>query len=119
VTCLDVPQRRAVRGLIVSLVAGVLVLIDGIIVYTNTDLIQSVFNSVELLGLDTITLSAIAIVCSVLIFIGAFLSFIFRKEKLGSTLVLIPSIISLVSGGGFIFGTILGIIGGTLYLLRK
>lgn len=116
---LDVSQRRAVRGFVVSLVAGLLILIDGVMVFTNSDLIKSVFNSVELLGLDLTALSGIAIGCGVLIFIGASLSFMFRKEKLGGTLVLIPTIISIVSGGGFIFGMILGIIGGVLNLAKK
>lgn len=116
---LEVSKRRAVRGFAVSLIAGLLVLIDGVMVFTNSDLIKSVFNSVELLGLDLTVLSGIAIGCGVLIFIGAFLSFAFRKEKLGGTLVLIPTIISIVSGGGFIFGMILGIIGGMLNLAKK
>jgi len=112
-------QKRVVRGFAVSLVAGVLVLIDGVIVFMNSDLIKSVFNSVELLGLDLTVLSSIAIGCGVLIFIGAFLSFLFGKERIGGAIVLISSIISIVTGGGFIFGTILGIIGGILILARK
>ena len=41
------------------------------------------------------------------------------KVKKGSILVVVFSIVSLVSGGGFYIGTILGIIGGVLGLVWK
>ena len=54
----------------------------------------------------------------VLVIVGSILG-LKGKKLAGGLLVLIPSILSFFSGGGFIIGMILGIVGGALILASK
>jgi hypothetical protein len=115
--------RKAFTGFVLSLIAGILVLIDGIVVYTNSDLFKEVFTSLGFnekpLGLGFDVLGGIAIVFAIVIFIGAYLVYTPRKEMIGGIVMLVFSIISIITGGGFIIGMALGIIGGALGIAKK
>jgi hypothetical protein len=66
-----------------------------------------------------VTLAAIGAILAIIVIIGAILIYIPGKETIGGILVIIVSLISIVIGGGFIIGLILGIIGGILGLYKK
>jgi len=64
-------------------------------------------------------LAAVGTIFAILVIIGAILIYMPGKEVIGGILVLIFSILSIVIGGGFLIGLILGIIGGALGLAKK
>jgi hypothetical protein len=51
--------------------------------------------------------------------VGAVLIYMPGKEVVGGIIVLIFSLLSIIVGGGFYLGLVLGIIGGILGILKK
>ncbi len=65
-------------------------------------------------------LLALGVLSGFLVIIGALLIYMPGKEVIGGVVVLIFSLLSVLGGGGFYFiGTILGIIGGILGIMKK
>jgi len=114
--------ERATVGFILSLIAGLLVLFHGIVWFWRGEM--------NLLGIDEIRrrilvgivqqhVGLIAVVFAVLILLGAVLIYLPGKETIGGVIVLVFSILSILTGGGFLAGFILGIVGGALALIKK
>ena len=64
-------------------------------------------------------LAAVGTIFAILVIVGAILIYVPGKETIGGILVIIFSILSIVIGGSFLIGLILGIIGGALGLAKK
>lgn len=109
------PAKRATAGFALSLVAGILIILDGIVLLAAS----SIVSSLNIAGLALGVLGGIAIIFAIIVFIGAWLIYTPGREMIGGILVLIFSIISIITGGGFFIGLILGIIGGALGLAKK
>ncbi|MGC9149119.1 MAG: hypothetical protein ACP5GI_06745 [Sulfolobales archaeon] len=111
-------SEKPTAAFVLSLIAGILVLLTGIILAVAGGLVAMMLPIGKVVGL-VIALAAVNVVLGILIIVGAV--FINSGEpgkvKTGSILVLVLSIISLfVGGGGFFIGFILGLIGGILGL---
>jgi len=111
-------SEKPTAAFVLSLIAGILVLLTGIILAFAGGLAAMLLPFGEVVGL-VIALAAVNVVLGILIIVGAI--FINSGEpgkvKTGSILVLVLSIISLFAGGGgFFIGFILGLIGGILGL---
>lgn len=109
--------KKATAGFIVSLIAGILILINALVFIGLASLFEE-------LGLGFATgiiagFAAVGLIFAVLVIVGAVLIYMPGKEIIGGILVLIFSILSLFIGGGFLIGLILGIIGGALGLAKK
>ena len=109
--------KKATAGFIVSLIAGILILINALMFVALASLLED-------LGLGFATgimagLAAVGLIFAVLVIIGAILIYMPGKEVIGGILVLIFSILSIFIGGGFLIGLILGIIGGALGIAKK
>lgn len=72
-------------------------------------------------GLEALgwTIAVIAVIFGILVILGAFWMKKQGKETTGGILTLIFSILSFLTGGGFIIGAILGIVGGALGIAKK
>jgi len=62
---------------------------------------------------------AIGLLFAIIVIVGAILIYRPGKEILGGILVLVFSILSIIIGGGFFIGLILGIVGGALGIAKK
>ncbi len=85
-------------------------------------IISGVFDEIPrrvLAGLALRHVGVIAIIFGVLILIGAVLIYSPGKETVGGVVVLIFAILSILTGGGFLVGFVLGIVGGVLALTKK
>jgi hypothetical protein len=114
--------KKATAGFALSLIAGFLVLIEGALLIVRGELDILGLRQVQhriLAGLISRHVGVIAIVFAVIIIIGAILIFMPGKEMVGGIIVLIFSLLSIVTGGGFLVGLILGVIGGILGLMKK
>ncbi len=112
--------KKATTGMM-SIISGIIILINGIFV-----LINGVSLIVALIGINPsqpseipnyipslITLlGAVGVAFGVIVLIGAILIYVPGKQVIGSTLVISFSLFSIIIGGGFLIGLILGIIGG-------
>lgn len=114
--------KRATAGFIVSLIGGILVLVQG--------LIRIVRGEVTFLGADLIRrrilgglglgiIGIIAVIFAILIIIGAYLIYNPSTVVAGSLIVIVFSALSIIAGGGFIIGLIVGMIGGIIGLTRN
>jgi hypothetical protein len=116
---------------ILSLIAGILILISGIFWLVD----PSLFDYIGLSGFRASVngffdifgtyppypslIGGLGILFGIIVLIGAYYVYLpAAYELLGGMIVLIFSIISLMTGGGFVIGTILGIIGGILGMAR-
>lgn len=104
-------------ALILSVIAGILILIGGVVwfvdpnFHTHLNPALGGFN----LGVANYILGGLAILFAILIFIGSYYVYLRGGyEMIGGIIVALFSIFSIAVGGGFIVGTILGLIGGVL-----
>ena len=112
--------RKATSGFIISFIAGILILINALMFVALADFLEELGASLPIFVTGIFTgLAAVGVILGVLVIIGAFLIYSAGKETIGGILVIIFSIISIVIGGGFLLGLILGIIGGVLGLYKK
>ena len=118
------PQAsRAIAGFIISLIAGLLILVQGILRSVRGELISSLFSDEVrrriLAGLALEIVGIIAIILGILVLIGAYLIYRPGNEMTGGIIVIVLSVLSILTGGGFLAGFILGIVGGALGILKK
>jgi hypothetical protein len=113
-------EKKATSGFIVSLIAGILILVNAVMFVGLAEFVESLGSVLPFIVEDIfVTLAAIGAILAIIVIIGAILIYIPGKETIGGILVIIVSLISIVIGGGFIIGLILGIIGGILGLYKK
>ena len=116
-------------GFAFALVAGILILIGAGVMLAIIPLIATVLPWAELdpqgqivpgiVGTALTVLAALSIVFGIVIIVADIIFVRAGKKFTGGLIILILSIISLFGGGGFILGSILGIIGGALILRKK
>jgi len=121
--------KRATAGFAISLIAGIIILINALLILAAASFISSFGSMIPSVpGVPAVTGAAVAVVTmlgsvglvfSIIVIVGAILIYMPGKEILGGILVLIFSLLSIVVGGGFIIGLILGIIGGALGIAKK
>jgi len=117
--------KRATAGFVLSLIGGIFILINGLLIALFATVAVIPLRMVgmhaisRLIALHVFMLIVVGLICGVLVVIGAVLIYVPGKEVLGGILVLIFSILSIVIGGGFLIGMILGIIGGALGIAKK
>ena len=112
--------KRATTGFIISLIAGILIVINGLMFVALAEFLETLETSLPIFVTGIFAgLAAVGVILGVLVIIGAILIYMPGKEVIGGILVIIISILSIVIGGGFLIGLILGIIGGILGLAKK
>ena len=116
-------ERRATAGFIISLIASILILINAVLVSAFIGMMKSTFAwAPSLPVLPNILLSIYStagILFGILVLVGSVLIYMPGKEVAGGILVIIFSLFSIIIGGGFLIGLILGIIGGALGIAKK
>jgi len=121
--------KKATAGFIISLFAGILILINALVWFALSSVISSFSSFIpaipgvpgvaEAAAATISLLGAVGLVFAIIVILGAIMIYMPGREIVGGILVLICSIISIVIGGGFILGLILGIIGGALGIAKK
>jgi len=117
-------SEKQSRAFTLSLIAGILILINAAAVAAAATWSPGMFPTLPgSSGNDPAILYTVAVVgliCGALIVLGAIM--LRRKptlKKAWGIMIIVLSIPSVVTGGGFIIGFILGITGGVLALSRK
>ena len=123
-------SERPTAAFVLSLISGILVLLTGILILVAAGLISSLGEGhmpgvpypLELIESLITVIGVVGLIFGILILVGATMIYSGEpsKVRIGSILVLIFSILSLLTvGGGFLIGFILGLIGGILGLTWK
>ena len=117
-------SEKTIRAFMLSLIAGILILVNAVSVaaaatwfpWLIPTLPGSSGNDVTILY----SVAAVGLICGVLVLFGAIMLHSRPEHKKAwGIMVIVFSIPSIVTGGGFIIGFILGIIGGAYTLSRK
>lgn len=115
---------KPTAAFVLSLIGGVLIVICGL----GYAVLGAICGSLASMapggggaGATIFIYMALGLISGVIVIAGAMMINKAEPDKVkkGSILVVVFSIVSLVSGGGFYIGTILGIIGGVLGLVWK
>ena len=116
------PPERATAGFAFSLAGAMLILAQGIVRIVRGEVAflgADVLRRRILAGLGLSTVGVIAMIFAVLIIIGAYLIYNPGTETVGGVMVIILSALSIIAGGGWLIGLVLGLVGGILGLLKK
>ncbi len=115
--------KRATIGFVFSVVSAIIILAQGIVrIFRGEAAALLASDEVRqriLAGLRLEIVGTIAIVFAVLILVGAYLIYITQTTTAGGIIVIIFAALSILTGGGWLIGLILGVIGGILGLLKK
>jgi hypothetical protein len=115
-------QRNAL-AFALSLAGALLILIQGLVRIFRGAAITFLYSDEIrrriLVGLALTIVGAIAVVFAILIIIGAFLIYNPGTQVVGGVIVIVFSALSIIVGGGWLIGLILGIIGGVICLIKK
>jgi len=118
--------KKATAGFVISLIAGILILFNALVVFALTTVISSFASflptgmpGAEAAAAAIALYGAVGLIFAIIVIVGAILIYMPGKEVVGGILVIIFSILSIMIGGGFIIGLILGIIGGALGIAKK
>jgi uncharacterized membrane protein YjjP (DUF1212 family) len=121
-------REKPLVSFALSLAGGILILIDAILlILLSTLFLTSVViydhQMINMTSLNPlfIIIPLIGIICSAVVIFGSILinTGDHSKVRLGGILVVIFSVISIIAGGGFLIGLILGLVGGILALVWK
>ncbi|GEM_PF-2467131 len=118
-TALGYPTRTTYSSwpYILALIGGVLVLIEGIIIALAGPLIMVIGGD---FGLGTLLFGLVVIILGLVIMWMAFAlrSNPARHVAYGAGIIIVSVLALVLAGGGFIIGSILGIVGGAWAIMR-
>jgi len=115
------PPGRAIRGFLLSLVAGILIILNAAFLLSSGfyTFWSGIFPWIPYFGaFPPWMLFIIGIVLAVIVFVGSTLM-ILGYGAIGAVVVLPAAAISLIFGGGLIAGFVLGIISSILGMLGR
>ncbi len=122
----EAKPHRATAGFIVSLIGAILILVNALLMVSLAGVIGTFAawlpEAEEAAGAISsffMAWAAAGVIFAILAVIGAVLIYMPGREIIGGILVLIFSILSIIIGGGFFVGMILGIVGGALGIAKK
>ena len=115
-------NEKSSRAYVLSSIAGILIIVNtGLLGAAATwfpQIIPTILGSpIDTAGLYRLT--AIGLTIGVLVFLGAIMLRVKPENKVWGVIVVGFSVCSVITGGGFIVGSILGVIGGASSLTRK
>jgi len=105
---------RPTAAFALSLIAGILILINGIFIAAIGAIIGAIFPGLGIL------FAVIGLVFGIIVLVGAIMMWSNPDQHVAwGVIVLLFSLFSIVIGGGFILGLILGLVGGILAIVWK
>jgi len=115
---------QSTKAFLLSMMAGILIVVNAVLLGVAATwfpgLIPTLPGSSTNDSMGLYRIAAVGLTCGVLVLLGALLLRINSvHKKTWGVIIIVFSIPSVVTGGGFIIGFILGIIGGALALSKK
>src|SRR6184192_3649584 len=112
--------EKPTAAFVLSLIGGIFILLGAIVVMA----LASVIGSLMLIGGGDPNLAylygAVGLIFAILVLVGAVMLWMKPQQHVAAgVIILLFSLFSIISGGGFIIGLILGIVGGILGIVWK
>jgi hypothetical protein len=116
------PRAYPVAAFVLTLIGGILILLDGIYLLAVSAFVSSVTSAygVSIPGVSAIleALAAVGLIFGLIIMIGALMMWKSPSSaKMWGVVVIVLGFISIIGGGGFVLGLILALVGGILALI--
>lgn len=114
--------KKPTAAFALSLIGGIIILINGVLYTVAAAIVGGLIaDLIPAFGAIAFALTVLGLIFSIIVIVSAALMYTtsLSRVRVGSILVLIFSILSIIIGGGFIIGLILGVIGGALGLAWK
>ena len=114
--------KRITNGFLLSLIAGILVLINGALWFMLMGFVPMVYDPVMpvmAINIVFLILGSIGILFAIAIFIGTAFIYQYGNKSTGGKIVVVFSAFSIGTGGGFGVGMIIGILGGYYGIKKK
>jgi hypothetical protein len=115
------PPARSTWGFVISLIAGIMIIINAAALLSASfyTMWAGIFPWITYFGpFPPWILVAIGLILGIVVAIGSILM-VLGYGTIGAVVVFPAAVISLVLGGGFVAGFILGVVGGILGMLGK
>lgn len=115
------PPSRSTWGFVISLIAGIMIIINAAALLSNSfyTMWAGIFPWITYFGaFPPWVLVAIGLILGIVVAIGSILM-VLGYGTIGAVVVFPAAVISLILGGGFIAGFILGVVGGILGMLGR
>jgi hypothetical protein len=111
-------NKEPTKALTLSLIAGILIVCNAVAVEVAATWFPWIFptlpGSANNAAVPFSSIATIGLICGALVLLGAIMLHVKpQNKKTWGLIVIVFSIPSIITGGGFIIGFILGIIGGT------
>jgi hypothetical protein len=116
-----IPPARSTWGFVISLIAGIMIIINAAALLSGSfyALWASIFPWVPYFGVfPPWVLLAIGLILGIVVAIGSILM-VLGYGTIGAVVVFPAAVISLILGGGFVAGFILGVVGGILGMVGR
>ena len=111
-------QKMVTTGFILSAVSGALITLQGALHIVRAqwglELGLGEFRRHSLIGLDFKLLGTASIILGVMVLVGAYLIHTRGRVREGAITVIAFSALTILVGGGYLIGIILGVVGGAL-----
>jgi hypothetical protein len=111
-------QKMVKTGFILSTVSGVLITLQGALHIVRAqwglELGLGELRRHSLIGIDLKLLGTASVILGVMVLIGAYLIHTQGRVREGAITVIAFSALTIVVGGGYLIGVILGVVGGAL-----
>jgi hypothetical protein len=118
----NISHTRAL-GFVLSLSSGVLIILQGVfLVIRSRWILEMGIGAIRRHSLNARAfgiLGAVTVVLGLTIILGAYLLHNPKNERQGAVTVIAFSALSIFTGGGYLVGLLLGVIGGTLVLSKN
>jgi hypothetical protein len=119
---MESPKAYPVAAFVVTLIGGILILLDGLYLLAVSAFVSTVSSAygVSIPGVSGLfeALAAVGLIFGLIILIGAIMMWRNPSSaKMWGIVVILLGLISIISGGGFILGLILALVGGILALV--
>ncbi|TLZ92847.1 MAG: hypothetical protein E6J95_08395 [Methanobacteriota archaeon] len=115
-------SEKPTAGFVVSLIAGIFILLGAIFMMVLSSMIGGFALGVGAGAAAGIFLiyGAVGLIFAILVLVGAVMLWMKPQSHVAAgVIILLFSLFSIISGGGFIIGLILGIVGGILGIVWK
>lgn len=117
-------SEKPTGAFVLGLIGGIFILLNAVVWFAIGNLIAAIAAFIPIIPFDPATavylIGGIALLCAIVVIAGSVMMFAMPNQHvIGGVLVLLFSIVSLITLGGFFIGFILGLVGGILGIVWK
>ncbi len=117
-------SEKPTGAFVLGLIGGIFILLNAMVWFVFAGILAFIVSFLPIVPFDPATaaylIAGLALLCAIVVIAGSVMIFAMPNQHvIGGILVLLFSIVSLITLGGFFIGFILGLVGGILGIVWK